>query len=212
MKANILALAFILVVALWRVMVAYQPALYNVAPVTALAFCAAVYFPDWRLWLVPFAALALSDIWLNYYHATEFGYTWHLGEMLLRAACIAAALGVGRLVARRRNAVTLAAGALGSALIFYVGTNSVSWFADPVYAKTAAGWWQALTVGHSQFPPTLWFFRNTLVGDVLFTGLFATAIELALARDTRRDPAGSAFRRSGLVGAAGRIQRASRRD
>jgi hypothetical protein len=30
-----------------------------------------------------------------------------------------------------------------------------------------------MTIGHVEFPPTLWFFRNTLIGDLLFTGVFA---------------------------------------
>jgi hypothetical protein len=140
-----------------------------------------------QLWLVPFAALTLSDLWLNHYHA-GFGYEWSSAEMLLRATCIAAALAVGRLVARRKNVVTLLAGALGSALIFYIGTNTVCWFVDPLYAGTAAGWWQALTIGHPEFPPTLWFFRNTLIGDLVFTGLFATAAKTAAARRTSRHP------------------------
>ena len=184
MKTNLLALALILVAALWRIATVYHPALFNIAPVTALAFCGAVYLRDWRWWLVPFAALTLSDLWLNQYHATQFGYTWSLGEMGLRAACFASAIGLGWLVSRRRNVLTLAVGALGSSLIFYVGTNSVSWFTDPFYAKTAAGWVQALTVGHPEFPSTLWFFRNTLLGDVLFTAIFATAFKFAMAHET----------------------------
>ena len=188
MKVNLLALGLILAAALWRVAIVYQPALFNIAPVTALAFCGAVYFRDWRMWLVPFAALMLSDLWLNHHNAAQFGYTWSANEALLRAACVAAALGVGRLVARRRNVLTLASGALGSSLIFYFGTNSVSWFTDPFYAKTAAGWWQAMTVGHPEFPPTLWFFRNTVVGDLVFTGLFATAIAFAAAREKSASP------------------------
>ena len=44
------------------------------------------------------------------------------------------------------------------------------------------GWWQAMTVGHPEFPPTLFFFRNTLVSDLLFTGVFALAMEWAAAR------------------------------
>ena len=186
MKTNLLALALILVAALWRIATVYHPALYNVAPVTALAFCGAAYLRDWRWWLVPFAALTLSDLWLNQYHAMQFGYTWSLGGMGLRAACFAGALGLGWLVARRRNVLTLAVGALGSSLIFYVGTNSVSWFTDPFYAKTVAGWAQALTVGHPEFPSTLWFFRNTLLGDVLFTAIFVTAFQFATAQETAR--------------------------
>lgn len=182
MKTNLMVLVLILVAALWRVAIVFDPSLSNVAPVTALAFCAAAYFSDWRWWLVPFLALLVSDLWLNHYHATQFGYTWSQGEMLLRLACVAAAVGLGRLVARRRSLPMLAAGALASSLLFYLGTNSVSWFADPFYARTAAGWWQAMTIGHPEFPPTLWFFRNTLTGDIVFTGLFVLAHEFATGR------------------------------
>ena len=182
MKNNQLALVLILLAALWRVVIVHHPMLFNVAPITALAFCGAVYFRDWRLVLVPFAALTLSDFWLNHYHATRFGYTWSGVEALLRALCLLAALGLGRLVAPRRNALTLLAGAMGSALIFYFATNTVAWFGDAFYAKSLAGWWQALTVGHPEFPPTLWFFRNTLAGDLGFTALFVGALELAATR------------------------------
>ena len=184
MKTNLLALALILAAAFWRVVTVSHPAWSNVAPVAALAFCGAAYLHDWRWWLVPFAALTVSDLWLNQYHATHFGYGWSPAEMGLRVACFASALGLGWLVARRRNVLTLAAGALGSSFIFYVGTNSVSWFTDPFYAKTFAGWVQALTVGHPEYPSTLWFFRNTLLGDVLFTALFAGAFTFAAAPAT----------------------------
>lgn len=95
--------------------------------------------------------------------------------MTLRAVCFLVAIGIGRLVARRRNVLTLTAGAIGSSLVFYAGTNSVCRLMDPFYARSAAGWWQAMTVGHPEFSPTLWFFRNTLIGDFLFTTVFAVA-------------------------------------
>ncbi len=189
MKTNILAASLILVAALWRIANVYQPVLFNVAPITALAFCAAVYLRDGRAWLVPFLALTLSDLWLNRHYEVQSGYTWSLAEMGLRVVCFAGTFGLGWLVSRRRNMLTLAAGALGSSLLFYVGTNSVSWFTDPFYAKTLAGWAQALTVGHPEFPSTLWFFRNTLLGDVMFTAVFATALEFALKHEPARTPA-----------------------
>jgi hypothetical protein len=192
MKTNLIALSLILAAASWRVAIVLEPSLYNVAPITALAYCGAVYFRDWRLWLVPFAALTLSDLWLNHYHATQFGYTWSCGEMGLRAGCLVAAFGLGRLVARRHNLVNMVAGVLGSALVFYIATNTGAWFSDAFYAKSVSGWWQALTVGHPEFPPTLWFFRNTLLGDLLFTGLFATvmAFDTARIRPTPQSAAG----------------------
>ena len=186
MKTTPLAVILILLAALWRILSAYEPTLSNVSPIAALAFCGAVYFHDWRWWLIPFFALMLSDLWLNYYHATQFGYTWSMGEILLRLFCFVAVVGIGRLVARRRNVLTLLGGALGSSLSFYLGTNTVTWAADPFYAKSLAGWCQALTVGHPEYPCTLWFFRNTLLGDLLFTGFFVLVIKLAAIPANRR--------------------------
>ena len=172
----LLATALIFFAALWRIATVYHPALFNVAPVTALAFCGAVYLRNWRWGLVPLAALGFSDLWLNHYHATVFGYTWTLTETLLRAACVGVALCFGRLVALRPSVTNLLSGTLGSSLVFYFVTNTASWAADAYYPATAGGWWQALTLGHPEFPPTLWFFRNTLAGDLLFTGLFVGAM------------------------------------
>jgi len=62
-------------------------------------------------------------------------------------------------------------------------TNSASWWGDFAYARTVAGWWQALTVGHPGLPSTLYFFRNTFVSDLLFTAAFALAMEYAALRE-----------------------------
>jgi hypothetical protein len=51
-------------------------------------------------------------------------------------------------------------GSLVGALLFYLVTNTQSWFGDPFYAKTLSGWWQAMTVGHPEYPPTIFFFRS----------------------------------------------------
>jgi hypothetical protein len=48
----------------------------------------------------------------------------------------------------------------------------------PGYAPTFSGWVQALTVGLPGYAPTWMFFRNSLLSDFLFTGLFVAAMEL----------------------------------
>jgi hypothetical protein len=60
---------------------------------------------------------------------------------------------------------------LGSCL-FYLITNTTAWITTADYAKTLPGWWQAMTIGVPGFPPTLLFFRNTLLSDLFFTALF----------------------------------------
>jgi hypothetical protein len=171
------ALLLLVLAAGWRIVALHEPALSNFSPLMALAFCGGVYFRNRWLRLVPFAALSLTDLYIDRYYAAEYGYQWTAGGAVLRTLCFAAALGLGLLVARRRNWPNLFAGALGGALLFYLVTNTASWLGDAGYARTAAGWWQAMTVGHPEFPPTLVFFRNTLASDLLFAGIFAAAME-----------------------------------
>ena len=182
----LMRLAFPLVVLIlaagWRVLATHAPELSNFAPLMALTFCAAVYFKDKRLWLVPFAALMLSDLYLDYHYATAFGETWLWPSVAVRLTCFALALPLGRFVAQHKNWLTLLSGALAGSLVFFLATNTDAWLRDPFYAKSAAGWWQAMTIGRPEFPPTLFFFRNTLVSDLLFTGVFALAMEYAALR------------------------------
>ena len=180
-----LALILLVLAAGWRIAAIHVPALINFAPLMALTFCGAVYFSDRRLWLVPFAALVLSDLYLDHYYASTMGETWTWPSVITRALCFALALPIGRYVAQHKNWLSLLGGALAGSLIFYFATNTDAWLRDPFYVKTAAGWWQAMTVGRPQFPPTLFFFRNTLVSDLFFTGLFALAMEYAALRAGR---------------------------
>jgi hypothetical protein len=177
-----LALALMVFAAAWRVVGAHSPALSNFAPLMALTFCGAVYFRDKRMWLAPFAALTISDLYLDYYYQASFHESWMWSSVLVRLLCFALALPLGRLVAQRKNWLNLFSGALGGAVFFYLATNTDAWLRDPYYAKNFAGWWQAMTIGRPEFPPTLWFFRNTLVSDIVFTGLFAVAMEFVAAK------------------------------
>ena len=171
------ALLLILLATLYRLLPTVDMGLSNISPVMAIAFCGAVYFRDKRMWVISFVALALSDIYINWFYAKEYGYTWPASGTIARTACFALALLIGAWVAKRKSWLNLLSGGLLGAIAFYIVTNTQSWAADPFYAKTLAGWWQALTIGHPEYPPTVYFFRNTLFGDLMFTGLFAGIME-----------------------------------
>ncbi|HEY1848049.1 MAG TPA: DUF6580 family putative transport protein [Opitutaceae bacterium] len=177
-----IAVTVLLLAAAWRVFILYVPELSNFAPVMALAFCAGVYSKNRWLWAAPFAALVVSDLYIDYHYAAVYRYEWTLGGEAIRIACFAAGLGIGILASRRRSWSGLLAGVLGSSVLFYLVTNTASWAGDFAYPRGLAGWWQAVTVGHPQYLPTLFFFRNSLVSDLLFTGLFAVMMEYALRR------------------------------
>lgn len=174
----LLPVVLILIAALFRVLPTMDFSLANVSPVMAIAFCGAVYFRKRWTWAVPFVALCASDIYINWFYAREYGYSLPTAGYFARFACFAAAILLGRWVSTRKSWLWLLNGSLLGALLFYIVTNTQSWWSDPFYAKTLAGWWQALTIGHPEFPPTIYFFRNTLFGDLMFTGLFAGLMEL----------------------------------
>jgi hypothetical protein len=154
----------------------------NFPPFAAIAFCGAVYIRDRRLWLLPFAGLCLTDLYINWFYAREYGYHLEWSGYVARVVSYGAGLALGWWVSSRKSWLWLLNGSLLGALLFYLVTNTLSWFTDAFYAKSLAGWWQALTVGHPEYPPTLLFFRNTLFGDLMFTGLFAGVMEFLAKR------------------------------
>jgi uncharacterized protein DUF6580 len=82
--------------------------------------------------------------------------------------------GLGLLLRNRASVKTLLPASIAASVIFYVVTNAVSWLFDPGYPKTVAGLFQSLTVGLPAYSatPSWMFFRNSVVSDLLFTGLF----------------------------------------
>lgn len=89
---------------------------------------------------------------------------------------------LGRRFKPQSSFVSLLSGSLLGAILFYLITNTASWFFNPFqnveYTKTFAGWIVALTKGVHGWPSTLEFFRNTLLGTGLFTALFVAGEKL----------------------------------
>ena len=156
----------------------------NFSAIYALTFCAGVYFRGAMAWWLPLGTLLATDTALNvfYYHAPVFD-----GDMLVKTLAFAGLIGLGRLFSPRMNFLKLLGGGLFGAILFYFITNTASWLNNPAYAKTLAGWIQALTTGVPNFPPTWEFFRNTLLSGGLFTGLFVGAMKLTAHAESPAD-------------------------
>lgn len=179
---KLLPVLFIVVLAVSRI-----PGLLpsNFSAVYAFVFCAGVYFRGATAWWLPLAAMFVTDVALNvfYYHVAPFGF-----YLLLNYAIYAAIIGLGKWFGRRAPFLKLLLGGLLGAVIFYLVTNTLSWLQDPAYAKTIAGWIQALTIGHPEIHPTTWeFFRNTLTSTGLFTALFVGAEKLTAPAESPAD-------------------------
>ena len=149
----------------------------NFSPLASIFLCSGLFLKTKRAALLIALGLIVSDLLINaHFHAPLldtrmipgyfcFGIIFLTGTWLRQQHI------------KRLFPVLLAA--LSSSIFFYLVTNTIDWYFDaPVplavalYAKTFAGWLQALTVGHPGFPATYLFLRNTLLSDLLFTTLF----------------------------------------
>jgi len=169
-------LAALFVAAFYRVvrMVWAPDVLPNFSPVMAVAFCGAVFLPWGALAsaVAPIVALAISDAILN----TLYGQPMFNGVSVILLACYAGAGLFGWALRgwKENFGMVLGAAAVNS-VAFYLITNTVEWLGNSAYAKSGAGWVQALTVGVPGYAPTWVFFRNSFVSDLLFTACFAIA-------------------------------------
>lgn len=125
--------------------------------------------------------MAATDIGLNvfYYHVSALRW-----EILLNYGVYAALIAAGKWMGKSAPLWKLLFGGVVGALLFYLITNTLSWWRDPDYTRTISGWVQALFTGVPGYPPSWEFFRNTLLSGGLFTALFAGA-----AKVTQESPA-----------------------
>jgi hypothetical protein len=149
--------------------------LSNFAPLAAIALCAAAYFPTRYKFTVPMIALLISDVVLNMYYGFSL-FSPFVGSHYLGFALVG---GLGLLLQNRASLKTLLPASIVASIIFYVVTNTVSWVFDPGYVKNLGGLLQALTVGLPAYSatPTWMFFRNSILSDLLFTGLFVLCMK-----------------------------------
>ena len=158
----------------------------NFSAAHALLFCAAFWLPGWMGWVLPLATIIATDILLNVF---AYDVTVLDPRLVTNWMILALFVVLAKWLARRRSYGRVFLGTLFGALLFYLVSNSVSWMVNPAYAKTIAGWVQALTIGLPGFPPTWVFGLKTLLGTGLFTGLFAGAMKLSEAMDaTETEP------------------------
>lgn len=152
----------------------------NFSPVGALVLCGAAYFP--RRWAIvlPFVALFITDLILNaIYHAPLLA--WATVPQYVAFALIAA---IGWALRGNPAVGRIFGASIVASVLFYLVTNTAAWALKPEYEGGFAAWRQALTTGLPGYAPTWQFFRNTLVSDLVFTGLFVACIKASRAPAT----------------------------
>jgi hypothetical protein len=126
----------------------------NMTSLTAVALFGGAYFSDRRLaFLVPLTALFLSDLVLGFYHHMEVVYV-----------SFALIVAIGLWLQKHRTVLPIVGAALVSSVLFFVVTNFGVWVFDSLYPKTLEGLIAC-------FVAAIPFFRNTLLGDLLYTAV-----------------------------------------
>lgn len=135
------------------------PHIPNVAPIAGMALFGGAYLNKKYAILVPLIAMALSDIFLGFNASSPMVYT-----SFFITGCI------GMWVKNHKNIGTVIGASLISSVIFYVLTNFNFWYATPLYPKTFSGMVEAYIMA-------LPFFRNTIAGDLFYTGVLFGSYE-----------------------------------
>lgn len=170
----------------------FAEALPNVSPLMALAYVGALYLPRKWGWLLGPVALLLTDLaFLEINYKTDGSGTlfsaWTVIAFVFGATLYAAASGFGLWIGRRKSLARILGGSVVCSLVFYVATNTYSWFFDNFvvhlpggYAATLAGWWQANTTGLAGYDPAWMFLRNGVAGDLFFALVLLLVLDRAL--------------------------------
>lgn len=150
-RTRLLAILLAILAAAFLRLVPHPP---NFGPIGALAlFSGAMLGRRWLAFAAPLGALVLSDLVLGFYP-----------ELLFVYASVLAIVLIGWVVAKRKTALTIAAAAVASSVLFFAVTNFGVWLVMDYYPKTLAG----LTACYVAAIP---FFQNTLASDLLFSAL-----------------------------------------
>lgn len=163
--------------------------LANISPLAAVVVAGAVYLPRRVAFAVPFGALFISTLVVNWAKGwpVTSPYTAVVG------VCFVVVFALAWTIRGTRRVSAVVGMTVAGTLVFYLLSNTVSWVFEPSYARTSAGWLQAQTVGLPLpgAPPTWWFLVKSLAGDLLFSALMIAACHPRPARATAvaADPA-----------------------
>ncbi len=133
----------------------------NFAPIGALALFGGLYLPrKWAL-ILPLGAMLASDMIIGF-------YSWQI--MLSVYSCFALVVGIGLLVRKNKKFHTILGGTVLGSIIFFLITNATVWGFGTMYTPNFSG---LLNSYYMALP----FFRNSLLGDLFYTGVFVGVAE-----------------------------------
>jgi hypothetical protein len=156
-----LAFALIALAALTRLL----PHPNNFTPLGAIALFGAAYFSrQWLMLAIPFAALFLTDLFLNnviYRELYGNQFTLITSWWIYAAFAVVMLAGMGWF-RNKVNGVRIIGASLSASAIFFLVTNFSVWLESGMYPQTFTGLAACFTAG-------IPFLGNTVMGDLFFS-------------------------------------------
>lgn len=169
------------------VLVRFIPGAYNMSAIGALGMFVACFWSARLGCLFALAAMGLSDLLGHWFSVPSMGfYAPWLMITVYSAVAFSAVFGKLIGISRRRLKTPLLVsaplGAVGATVAFFLITNFAAWL-DPQmpYPMTLEGLLQCYAAG-------IPFVKNTLIGNLLFSGLFFGVYSFALQTVLQSDP------------------------
>jgi hypothetical protein len=140
--------------------------LANFTAIGAISLFAGYFFrPRIAAFLMPLAVMIVSNLCLQHYN--------NFPQMGIVYVALLLPVAFGLLLRRNLKAWSVVTGALATSITFFVITNFAEWAFYDLYPHNASG----LVAGYVAALP---FFRNTVLSDLLFSGLIFGSYWLAV--------------------------------
>jgi len=135
----------------------------NISPIMAIAIFGGALFDNKKIaFIAPLAAMFLSDLFLGFSLISLFVYSAFILGIF-----------IGFMIKNNLKVRNIIIASLSGSVIFFLITNFGSWMIDPMYQPLSI---ESLMRCYTLAIP---FFRNTLIGDVVYVAVLFGSYSLA---------------------------------
>lgn len=132
----------------------------NFAPIAAMALFGGCHLAKKYALVIPLLAMLISDLFLGFHSTMPFVYGSFLATGLF-----------GIWLKNHKSVLNVFGVSLFSSILFFLVTNFGVWLSGGLYPKTLQGLLDAYVMA-------IPFFRNTIIGDLFYVGLFFGSYEI----------------------------------
>jgi hypothetical protein len=146
-------------------LVRLAPHPWNFTPVESMAIYGGARLAGWQAWVLPLAAMALTDPIASWMMGGYPAYSW---MTVVIYACLLFNVLLGRkVIGSKKSVARIGAATLTGSTVFFLVTNLFVWLGAPLvmYPRTLAGLEECYAAG-------LPFFGWTLAGNLFYAGVF----------------------------------------